>query len=117
VWETCSVAATPDIDRNQLAYFAISVFWHASGHTWEQDDGEIIRIDLDGKYNEEIRKYLREESPVPRHAYLQLTVCCDVLNQRSFVFPQENEKVIDRSEMFLARGLTFFFRISRTLTG
>jgi hypothetical protein len=116
-WEMYSVADAPNIDRNQLAYFAISVFWRASIHTWEQDEGEKIRIDLGRKYNEEVRKYLMGESPVPQYAYLQLTVCSDVLNQRSFFFPQENEKIRDRSVAFLARGLTFFFRVSRTLTG
>ena len=116
-WEMYSYADTPSVDRNQLAYFAISVFWRASVHTWEQEDGENVRIDLGARYNEEIRKYLMEESPIPRYAYLQLTVCSDILNQRTFFFPHENRKVNDHSVGFLARGLTFFFRISRTLTG
>jgi hypothetical protein len=116
-WEMYSSADTPEIDRKQLAHFAISVFWRASVHTWEQADGEKVRIDLGTKYHEEIRKYLMGESPVPRQAYLQLTVCSDTLNQGSFFFPNENRKVKDRSVVFLARGLTFFFRISKTPTG
>jgi hypothetical protein len=117
LWEMYSAVDTPNIDRAQLAYFAISIFWRASVHRWVQEDGEQIRLDLGNRYNEEIRKYLMEESSVPRNAYLQLTVCSDLLNQRSFFFPKENEKVHNRGVAFVARGLTFFFRVSNTLTG
>lgn len=117
VWEMYSAVDTPNVDRAQLAYFAISIVWRASVHTWVQEDGEQIRLELGNRYNEEIRKYLMEESPVPRNASLQLTVCSDSFNQRSFFFPQENEKVHNRAVGFVARGLTFFFRVSNTLTG
>jgi len=116
IWEMYSAVHTPSVDRSQLAYFAISIFWRASVHTWVQEDGEQIRLDLGDRYNEEIRKYLMGESPVPTNAYLQLTVCSDFLNQRSFFFPQENEKLHNRAVGFVARGLTFFFRVSNTLT-
>ena len=33
-WRAYSAAETPDIDRAKIAYFALSVFWRASIHTW-----------------------------------------------------------------------------------
>lgn len=116
-WKAYSSADTPNIDREKMAYVAISVFWRASVHTWEQVDGKKIRIDLGKKYNEEVRKYLLGESPVPKNASLQVVACSDLINQNSFFLPQENQKVKDRSVVFLARGMLFFFRMSNALTG
>jgi hypothetical protein len=117
VWNAYSFADTPTIDRAMIAYFAISVFWRASVHTWEQDNGEKMRIDLGRKYNAEIRRYLLGETPVPTNASLQVVACSDVVNQKTFFTPRENQKVKDRSVIFLARGMLFFLRMSNTLLG
>ena len=114
-WITYSAAAIPTIDRDKIAYFAISIFWRASVHTWELADGKKIRIDLGKKYNEEIRKYLMGETPVPAKAALQVIVCSDSLNRISFFPPGENQKHKDRTFLFVARGMMFFFRVSNTL--
>lgn len=116
-WKVYSSSDTPMIDRAKIAYFAISVFWRASVHTWEQENGGQIRIRLGEKYNEEFRKYLLGETLVPKNASLQLIVCSDVTNQNTFFAPQENQKVKDRSVIFLARGVLFFLRVSNTLQG
>lgn len=116
-WNAYFTVHTPNIDRDKIAYFAISVFWRASVHTWEQQNGEKTRIDLGGKYNEEIRRYLLGETPAPKNASLQVIACSDLINQKTFFTPRENQKVKDRSVIFLARGMLFFFRLSKTLTG
>jgi hypothetical protein len=116
-YDAYSCLDTPNVDRDKIAYFAISVFWRASVHTWEQENGDSVRIDLGRKYNEEVRKYLHEESGVPKNASLQVTVCSDELNQKSFFAPHENQKHKDRTFIFVARGMTFFFRISNILRG
>lgn len=116
-WESYSVTSTPTIDRHKIAYFAISVFWRASVHTWEQENGDKVHIDLGRKYNEEVRRYLMGETPVPANASLQLVVCSDVLNQNTFFTPSENQKHKDKTFTLVARGMTFFFRVSNTLTG
>lgn len=116
-WVVYSFSDTPNIDREKIAYFAISVFWRASIHTWEQEDGEKIRIGLGKKYNEEVRRYLLGQKPVPKNASLQVIVCSDLVNRNGFFVPQENQKVRDRSVVFLARGIMFFFRMSKNLTG
>src|SRR2546428_1007376 len=115
-WNAYSAADTPTIDRDKIAYFAISVYWRASIHTWEQENGDEVRIDLGTKYNEEIRKYLLGETPVPKNVSLQLTVCSDLLNRMAFFAPEENQKHKDKTFIFLARGMLFFFRASNTLT-
>lgn len=114
-WKAYALGDTPTVNRGKIAYFAISVFWRASVHTWDQEDGEKIRIRLGKKYNEELRKYLLGESPVPLNASLQVVVCSDLLNRMTFFLPQENQKVKDRSVVFLARGMLFFFRITNKL--
>lgn len=113
-WTVYSAADTPGIERAKIAYFALSVFWRASVHTWEQESGEKIRIDLGKKYNEEIRRYLLGETPIPEHANLLVAACTDELSQKTFFAPEENERIKDRSFGVMVRGLFFMFRITKT---
>jgi hypothetical protein len=115
-WKAHSIADTPTIDRPMIAYFAISVFWRASVHTWVQGNGEETRIDLGRKYNEEIRRYLLGETGVPKNTSLQVIACSDEINRKTFFTPRENQKAKDHSMIFLARGLLFFLRMSNALT-
>jgi hypothetical protein len=113
--ETYSATGTPVIDRGKIAYFAISVFWRASIHTWELEDGKKVKIDLGPKYNEELRQYLMGLTAVPKNVSLQLVVCSDALNRGLFFAPAENQKIKDRTFIFVARGMQFYFRVSNTL--
>jgi hypothetical protein len=113
-WTAYTIAQTPNIDRPKIAYFALSVFWRASVHTWEQDSGEKVSIDLGKKYNEEIRRYLLGATLVPKSANLLVAVCTDEESQKTFFVPGDNTKVKDRSVGVLVRGLFFQFRITRT---
>jgi hypothetical protein len=113
--ETYSAADTPTIDRDKIAYFGISVFWRASIHAWELEDGEKVKIDLAATYNEELRQYLMGITPIPKNASLQLVVCSDPLNRGLFFAPAENQKIKDRTFIFVARGMQFYFRVSNTL--
>jgi hypothetical protein len=105
---------TPEIDRAKIAYFAISIFWRASIHTWKADNGEEIRLDLGKHYNEEMRRYLLGEIPLPKHAFLITTACADLVSQQNFFMPGENKKIKDRSYGVGLRGLFLLFRISKT---
>jgi hypothetical protein len=107
---------TPDIDREKIAYFAISVFWRASVHAWEQENGTFVSIDLGKKYNEEIRSYLMGEAGIPKNAFLNVAVCVDLKSQAAFFPPSINVKQKDRGVAFGARGVLFFLRMSNTLT-
>jgi hypothetical protein len=114
-WGAYAASDTPTIDRDKIAYFALSVFWRASIHTWEQENGDKVKIDLGPKYNEELRKCLMGLTPVPRNVSLQVVVCSDQLNRGAFFAPAENQKNKDRTFIFVARGMMFFFRVSNTL--
>jgi hypothetical protein len=109
-----SAAGTSDIDRDKIGYFAISVFWRASVHTWKQENGELVSIDLGKKYNEEIRRYLLGETAIPKQAALIVAACTDSESQISFYVPSENRRVKDQSVGFGARGLFFMLRMSKT---
>jgi len=105
------------VDRAKIAYFALSLFWRASVHTWVAHDGERVRIDLGRKYNEEIRRYLLGETPIPKNAALLVAVCTDAVSQKTFFMPSENTKVRDRSFGVMVRGLFLLFRITKTPPG
>jgi len=114
-WTGYATADTPNIDREKIAYFAISVFWRASIHIWKLENAEEVKIDLGKKYNEEIRRYLLGETPIPLRAALTVVVCTDARNQSTFFMPAENQKTRDRSVGFGARGMIFMFRIGKTM--
>ena len=59
------VAATPDIDREKLGYFALSVFWRASVHIWRERGEEPITLDLGKVYNKSFRQYLLGQTGFP----------------------------------------------------
>ena len=113
-WRAYSERQTPDLDREKIAYFASSIFWRASVHTWKMEDGEEIRLDLGKRYNEELQRYLLGETGIPRNATLMVAACVDEVSQITFFPPKENVKVKDRSVGVLIRGMFFLFRITNT---
>ena len=113
-WTTYTIKDTPNIDRDRLAYFAMSVFWRASVHKWKMANGETTSIRLGKKYDEETRQYLLGDISIPRNTSLIVSVCTDKTSQRSFFAPSENGKTKDRSVGFGARGIMFFLRMTNT---
>jgi hypothetical protein len=114
-WAAYANVNTPQIDRDKIAYFALSVCWRASVHTWKLENGDNVSINLGKRYNEELRRFLMNETPVPRNASLIVVACTDVHNQNAFFMPAENAKTNDKSVGFMARGLMFVLRMSKTL--
>ncbi len=102
---------TPGIDRKQIAYFAVSVFWRAAVHIWRQQDGKTGSIYLTQEEKESLRRYLLGNTDFPEKAALLTYVCSDALSQRMFWMPGENEKTNDRVFLLGVRGITFFFGI------
>jgi hypothetical protein len=116
-WTHYSATDTPNIDREKIAYFALSVLWRASVHTWKQENGSLTSIDLGAKYNEQIRRYLLDQTPIPQNAYLTVVACTDSESQNNFFVPGRNFKKKDHSVGFTARGLMFFLLMSKTAPG
>jgi hypothetical protein len=57
-------AAIPAIKTDQLAYFALSVFWRSVAHRWKSI-AKVPEIDL-GPYQEPIRQFLAGEAGFPK---------------------------------------------------
>jgi len=113
-WSAYSAEDTPEIDREKIAYFALSVFWRASVHSWRDVEGDMVKIDLGNRYNEELRRYLLGTANVPKNAWLLVSACKDHLSQQIFFMPSENALVNDRTVGFAARGLVFMLRMTKT---
>ena len=110
-----SVAHTPGIDRDKIAYFAASVFWRASVHLWRYRDSSTTTIDMGKRYNEEFRQYLLGNAPFPQNATLTTVVCTDPFSQIRFFMPGENVKSKQHVHIVMARGLTFFLGVGRDI--
>jgi hypothetical protein len=104
-----SVEMTPTIDRRKLAYFAVSVFWRAAVHTWTQEDGSSVWIDLTDDEKETLRQYLLGNQSFPKESVLLSYACNDVQSQRMFWMPGQNDRTDDRVFLLGVRGMTFFF--------
>ena len=61
------------IDINKLVYFAASVLWRASIHTW-RFSGQTVRIYLGKRYEEEFRQYLLGTADLPANAVVLASV-------------------------------------------
>ncbi len=73
------------IDTDKLAYFALSMFWRASVHSWKTLKGQTTSSSLRA-YEEPIRKFLNGETGWPPGVVIKISVCTDPLSQGS-VFP------------------------------
>jgi hypothetical protein len=95
------------IDREKLAYFALSVFWRASVHIWYRQERKTPMISL-GKYEEPIRKYLLGTAPFPTDIAVLLFVCTDCFSQNVFYEPSKGNDFDPTTWTFQVRGLNFF---------
>jgi hypothetical protein len=114
-WKAYAEADTPDVDRDVIAYFALSVFWRASVHRWNWGDGRTVSIDLGKMYNETIRQYLLG-APFPQHVHLFVVACTDKTTQDVFFMPTFNTRLgAGRQYSFGARGLGVMLHIGKGL--
>lgn len=61
----------------QYLYFAASVFWRASAHTWIIGGRQVGKISLGDKYQEQFRLYLLGESTFPQNALVHVHVASE----------------------------------------
>lgn len=113
-WKTYRAEDTPAINRTELSYFALSIFWRASVHNWTLKKHEPVKIDLGKLYNEALRRYLLGETPVPPQANLSVSICTDLMSQKIMNPPTAHIPNGMRSFGFFACGLDFDFCISKT---
>jgi hypothetical protein len=94
------------IHVQELAYFALSVFWRASVHRWRVPHGGIIWHSL-GAFEEPIRRYLLGEAGFPADVIVSVTACTDRGSQGSFYTPCEIRGHAITGFGMLARGIHF----------
>ena len=109
------LASTPAIDRDQLGYFALSVFWRASVHIWREPGEEPVTIDLGKAYNETFRQYLLGQAGFPENVALLVIACTDALSQDTFCVPSLGSRNLERTYSFMAKGLNFLMIIGKQL--
>jgi hypothetical protein len=113
-WRGYKKSDSPNIDREQLGYFALSIFWRASAHTWRWKGGKPVRIHLGAKNNEALRQYLLGQAGVPDTISLFLIVCTDKFTQESFYLPTlSHKKNFSWTYGFVARGLFFNLTVAK----
>jgi hypothetical protein len=103
--------AGPDlgIDMDKFAYFAMSIVWRGAVHDWTLVDGSILPKTPLGDFQEEIRRYLLGETPLPSDMVVLVIVCSDEDSRKAWIIP-----VLDIEEncinfRFLLRGI--FLRV------
>jgi len=62
---------------DQYLYFAASIFWRSSAHSWEINGKPISSITLGASYQEQFRKYLIDQASFPMNARLFISVATD----------------------------------------
>jgi hypothetical protein len=78
----------PDVDRDKLVYFGMSVFWRAAVHRWHMPAGDPVPINL-GPYEDPIRRYLLGTADFPQHAVILVSVShsMEQMKNKSFTPP------------------------------
>jgi hypothetical protein len=117
-WRGYKKSDTPNIKREPLAYFGLSMFWRASVHSWPLEDGtrRSARLNLGKENNEALRKYLLGESPVPPKLSIFFVVLTDRLSQGSFYMPTfSHKKDFVWTYVFFACGMLYNLSIGKRL--
>jgi len=109
-----SAGESRSIDRDQIAYFATSVFWRASVHRWKQEDGTLVFVTISADHREVLRRYLLGLEAFPKDAALFMIVCTDPESQNMFVMPGDNVKNAG-GWVVIMRGLIFIFSMGREI--
>jgi hypothetical protein len=113
-WRSFTEEDTPNVNRDVIGYFAVSVFWRASVHVWKWADNRECHINLGAKYNEAIRRYLLGEAPFPQHVHLFIVACTDWITQDVFFMPVYNDRLGSGFQYsFSARGIAFMMQVGK----
>lgn len=98
-----------DLDTDKFAYFAISVVWRATACQWAMQDGNFTQEVNLGAFQENMRRYLLDEIPLPTDMAVILIVCSDNESRVRFFHPTGFVEAGCINFRFMARGI--FFRV------
>lgn len=96
-----------------IIYFAVSVFWRASATAWDVGKKKVNRIML-GPYEERLRRFLVDESPIPEHVYLNMQVLSENDPDPSVLLPFSARVDHCWRHTFSIPGIFFFLFLGRT---
>jgi hypothetical protein len=88
-------------------YYAASIFWRASVHSWKIGDQKIGQISLGSKYEEEFRQYLVGKTDFPSNARLCLHISCEATPDQTLVFPCTSRITKVHRHTFYIPGIQF----------
>ena len=103
----------PEINIEALSYFAMSVFWRGSIHTWPNE--KKIAVPL-GPYSEQIRKYLHGESTFPEHICLLVFIRQDKNFNRAACFPWGGRTKEGYKYHFSIPGIAFTLLVGKSIS-
>jgi hypothetical protein len=105
-----TITDSPGIKRDQLVYFALSVFWRAAIHRWPDRSrkGRTVKIELGDDNTETLRRILLGGISVPSTVNVLLFVLTDRLSQATVNLPSQTSRINFRwGYGFVATGYMF----------
>jgi hypothetical protein len=96
-----------DLEMDKFAYFAISVIWRVTACQWVMQDGTLTQEVNLGTFQENMRRYLLGEIPLPADMAVIVIVCSDLASRKSFFHPAGFIEADCINFRFLARGVNF----------
>lgn len=96
-----------NLDMDKFTYFAVSVVWRAAEARWTMPDGIITQEQNLGTFQENMRRYLLRETPLPSDMAVIVVVCSDAESRRRFYHPSGFVEAGCINFRFLARGVIF----------
>jgi hypothetical protein len=104
-------ASAMGLDVDKIAYFAFSLFWRASVHSWATIGVQRTSVSL-GAHEEPIRKFLLGKGPFPGDTAVVVHACSDRASKGLIFFPTAAIGSTYATYSVLVRGVYF-----RLLTG
>lgn len=77
---------------DQIAYFALSVFWRAAVASWKLSKTEAIGIDL-GSYEQALAAYLKDEKALPPSIALGIRVVLNPISEQLVKLPSLQQRL------------------------
>lgn len=101
-----------NIDQGAYLYFAASIVWRASA--WKRKENSN-QNSLGPVYQEQIRKYLHNESTFPENAYLIVYIDTDSPPLPMISFPVSSKKVGHHQHIFYIPGVRFLLLVGHDI--
>ncbi|MCH8041031.1 MAG: hypothetical protein IH977_11910 [Nitrospinae bacterium] len=99
---------------DQYLYFAASVFWRASAHSWKMGNDPVDQISLGGQYQEQFRLYLLGKAPFPQKAAIIVHVSTEAQpDLPATIYPCTNQGDGVPRHKFYIPGVLFILFLGR----